>query len=375
MFPGAILSLLVRDRLTEVYRDRTGVEVNAPAAAVDLFINGAALVTRRLASRLHEEGVYVAAGNIIAARFNDVARREAFQDAWREGMLNAGSFNAPVREVECSFLTRPWELITANRIMLEHDAAFFPPNAVYAEPQSDVFYRASGSIFIGSGVRLGAGVVLDADAGPVIIDDDATILPHAVIIGPAYIGQRALIKAGAKVYEGSIIGPECKVGGEIEDTIFHSFANKQHDGFVGHSYFASWTNLGADTNTSDLKNNYSEVRAVLEGAEYRTGTRFLGTIMAEHSKCGINTMFNTGTVVGVGCNIFGADFPPKYIPNFSWGGSVGLMEHDLERFLSTAETVMARRNVPLKNSERDLYRAVFHMTEAQRTSHMQSFTL
>ena len=157
-----------------------------------------------------------------------------------------------------------------------------------------------------------------------------------------------------------------RIGGEVEATIFQGFANKQHDGFLGHSYLAPWTNLGADTNTSDLKNTYTPVRATLEGASFDTGCLFLGLIMADHAKCGINTMFNTGTVVGVGCNVFGGGYPPKFLPSFTWGGTGDLREYELARMCDTAATVMRRRHRDLTEAERALLHHVYELTAPQR---------
>jgi UDP-N-acetylglucosamine diphosphorylase/glucosamine-1-phosphate N-acetyltransferase len=334
-------------------------------------VNGCALLTKQIAARLHTDTrdcLYVSDRDVFAARISDEAEGRAFIDAASSGGLPEFMGRMDVVELPCVILKHPWDLVAHNTTMLMHDAAFYlesagPNSGAYPA----VYFLAPDNIFVGENVSLSPGVVLDAREGPIVIDDGAVVLPNAVILGPAYVGRNSKIKAGAKILEGSTIGPSCKIGGEVEDSIFHSFANKQHDGFVGHSYVASWTNLGADTNTSDLKNNYSEIRVTLEGKEFRTGRMLCGVIMAEHSKCGINTMFNTGTTVGVGCNLYGGDFPPKYIPSFSWGGSDGFVEHDFDRFLATAETVMARRGVRLVDAERALYRSVFETTEMQRT--------
>jgi UDP-N-acetylglucosamine diphosphorylase/glucosamine-1-phosphate N-acetyltransferase len=174
------------------------------------------------------------------------------------------------------------------------------------------------------------------------------------------------VKILAKIYGGTTIGPLSRVGGEVEESILHACVNKQHDGFLGHSYVCPWCNLGADTNNSDLKNNYANVRVSLEGREIDTGGLFAGLFMGDHSKAGINTMFNTGTVVGVGCNIFGADFPPKDIPSFTWGGAAGLVEHDFEKFCETASRAMARRQKQFTPAMRTLLEHVFHQTRAWR---------
>jgi UDP-N-acetylglucosamine diphosphorylase/glucosamine-1-phosphate N-acetyltransferase len=182
-----------------------------------------------------------------------------------------------------------------------------------------------------------------------------------------YIGKGSLVKVAAQVTHGTSVGPVCKVGGEVEATIFQGYSNKQHDGFMGHSYIGEWCNFGAGTITSDLKNNYGTVSMWANG-EYRdTGSLFLGLFMAAHSKVAINSVFNAGTVVGVGCNLFGVGFPPKYIPSYSWGGAQGLSEHRIADALTTAERVMARRNMVLSENERKMLEHVFHATATNRT--------
>ncbi len=263
-------------------------------------------------------------------------------------------------------IEHPWDVIRENAPMIEDDASLWeygvhPGATVHPSAVLD-----GTAIHIGEGARIGALAVLDATHGPVIVDSRAEVLPHAVLAGPVYVGPHCRIKYGAKIYEGVSLGPWCKAGGEIEGTVFHSFANKQHEGFVGHSYIAPWVNLGADTNTSDLKNTYSEIRMTCEGREQRTGMMFLGTIFADHVKTGINTMLNTGSCFGVGCNVFGGDFPPKDLPSFSWGSASGIESYDLDRFLATAEKVMARRSQILDEEERSLLVHVHHETEPLR---------
>ncbi|MBN1447627.1 MAG: hypothetical protein JXA28_06820 [Bacteroidetes bacterium] len=382
-FENEALALFTRMGLSEVMAERTSLPVNNPTEP-DVFINGSAILRSTLVHAIREsrgeDHLFTHHGILLAATVVSDQLREKLYSWLKTGLIreelvhsphshsSLEDFPAPLSEVEHGAFRFPWDLITWNRTLLEEDADFFMPGTVHpsANLATSVELIAADRIFIGADVRIGAGAVIDATDGPVIIESGVQILPQALIMGPAAVGRSSRVKAGAKLYGGTTIGPVCKVGGEVEDTLFHSYANKQHDGFVGHSYLGPWTNLGADTNTSDLKNNYSAIRVTLEGRSYDTGRMFLGTIMADHSKCGINTMFNTGTVVGVGCNIFGADFPPKFLPSFSWGGATGLEEYDFDRFASTASAVMARRDRPLTENERRLLRDVFVQTSAQR---------
>ncbi|MFQ5584711.1 MAG: hypothetical protein ACE5GL_09785, partial [Calditrichia bacterium] len=201
-------------------------------------------------------------------------------------------------------------------------------------------------------------VVIDAENGPVWIDEDAVIMANAVLEGPIYIGKKSRIKIGAKLYENTTIGPVCKIGGEVEGSIIQGYSNKQHDGFLGHAYLGSWVNLGADTNNSDLKNNYGMIRVLLNGKPVNSGKRFLGLMMGDHSKTAINTMFNTGTIVGVNCNIFGAGMPPKFVPSFSWGGAEGIADFILDKAMHIAKNVMARRNVEFTHRDEQLFKEV-----------------
>ncbi|MDZ7763050.1 MAG: hypothetical protein U5K00_01300 [Melioribacteraceae bacterium] len=187
--------------------------------------------------------------------------------------------------------------------------------------------------------------VLDASEGPIFIDDDAQIFPNSYIVGPVYIGKKSLVKANTQIYHDTTIGPVCKVGGEIENSIIHSYSNKQHEGFLGHAYLGSWINIGASSNNSDLKNDYGKIKVLLNGNEIDTGLQFVGLIMGDHSKCAINSAFNTGTIVGVSCNIYGAGFPDRYIPSFSWGGSEGFREYHLRKAVEVAKIVQVTSEI------------------------------
>jgi UDP-N-acetylglucosamine diphosphorylase/glucosamine-1-phosphate N-acetyltransferase len=208
--------------------------------------------------------------------------------------------------------------------------------------------------------------VIDASDGPVALGDGAVVMPNAVIIGPAWIGPKALIKVGAKIYGGSSIGRHSKAGGEIEGSVIMPFTNKAHEGFLGHSYLGSWVNLGADTNTSDLKNTYGPVKAWSDGTLLDTGLQFLGLMMGDHSKSGINVMFDTGTVAGVCCNLYGAGLPPKSIPSFSWGEPGRYATYRVDDCIGTMKRVMARRNVEPDEAYLGLVRSVFNSTAAER---------
>ena len=189
-----------------------------------------------------------------------------------------------------------------------------------------------------------------------------------LVRGPLAMCEHSVLKMGAKIYGATTLGPGCKVGGEINNVVFFANSNKAHDGYLGNAVIGEWCNLGADTNCSNLKNNYEEVRIWSEHANksVKTGLTFCGLLMGDHSKCAINTMFNTGTVVGVSCNIYGSGFPEKYVPSFCWGGSDGMATYKFERAMETANRMMARRGKALSPAETEMYRHIFEQSQHHR---------
>lgn len=258
----------------------------------------------------------------------------------------------------------PWDLVYLNRQEIVNDVARLKLKPC-TKKITGVSFVNPKKIYISKTAKIKPGVVLDAEEGPVVIDGGAVIMANSSIMGPAYIGKGSVVKAGARIYPGTSIGPMCKVGGEIEESIFQGYSNKQHDGFLGHSFICEWVNIGAGTSNSDLKNNYSNVKVWNDGEQVDTGKMFAGLFIGDHSKCGINTMFNTGTVVGVSCNLFGHGYMPKHIPSFSWGGPEKMTKFDIERAVKTARAVMKRRDVEMTEEYEKLFRKVFE--EASRS--------
>ena len=225
------------------------------------------------------------------------------------------------------------------------------------------FYNES-QIFIEEGADIKAAV-LDATNGEIYIGKDAKISPGAMIQGPFAICEHSLVNMGAKIRPNTTIGPFCKVGGEISNSVLFGNANKGHEGFMGNAVIGEWCNWGADTNNSNLKNDYSKVDlwSYATNKFENTGIQFAGLIMGDHSKCGINTMFNTGTVVGVNCNIFGADFQPRHIPSFSWSaGGEAFKTYHLRKANQVAKAVMERRGRVFNDVEEGILKAIFDLT-------------
>jgi len=225
------------------------------------------------------------------------------------------------------------------------------------------------NVFLEEGAKV-EFATLNANEGPIYIGKDAEIMEGALVRGPLAMCEHSALKLGAKVYGATTLGPYCKSGGELSNVVFFGFANKAHDGFLGNAVIGEWCNIGADTNNSNLKNNYSEVKLWNYKSKRfdKTGLQFCGTIMGDHSKCGINTMLNTGTVIGVSANVYGAGFPRNFIPSFSMGGNHGFQEYRLNAAYDVAQLVMQRRGLDFDEVERNIMDHVFKITAEYRRS-------
>jgi UDP-N-acetylglucosamine diphosphorylase/glucosamine-1-phosphate N-acetyltransferase len=256
-----------------------------------------------------------------------------------------------------------WDIFSINGLALEQDFNLLT-KGIKSAKVSKTNTLFGDQIFIEKGAKLEC-VILNSTTGPIYIGKNTEIMEGSVIRGPFALCEGATIKAGAKIYGPTTIGPYSKVGGEVTNSVIFGYSNKGHDGFLGNSVIGEWCNLGADTNTSNLKNNYSNV-TIYDYASVNTvstGLTFCGLMMGDHSKCSINTMFNTGTVVGVFANIFGGDFPPKFIPSFSWGGSAGFTVYELDKVFETAQRVYERRHKRLDEMDKAILKKIFSLTK------------
>jgi UDP-N-acetylglucosamine diphosphorylase/glucosamine-1-phosphate N-acetyltransferase len=226
---------------------------------------------------------------------------------------------------------------------------------------------APENIFIEEGAKL-EFTTLNASNGPIYIDKNTEIMEGSMVRGPLALCENATIKLGAKIYGATTIGPYCNIGGEVKNSVLFRHSNKGHEGYLGNSVLGEWCNLGAGTNNSNLKNNYAEVRLWDYETESfaKTGLQFCGLMMGDHSKCGINTMFNTGTVIGVSANIFGSGFPRNFIPSFSWGGNKGFTTYLTKKAFEVAEIVMKRRSIEFTKKDRAIFEHVFEETKKYR---------
>jgi UDP-N-acetylglucosamine diphosphorylase/glucosamine-1-phosphate N-acetyltransferase len=259
-------------------------------------------------------------------------------------------------------VTRPWHLFQLNDKAIKSDFELITKGRV-SQPLSNTNTLLGENIFIEEGAWVECAI-LNSTTGPIYIGKNAEIMEGAMIRGGLALCEGAGIKMGAKIYGASTFGPHCKIGGEVGNSVFQAFSNKGHEGYVGNSVVGEWCNFGADTNTSNLKNNYANVK-IWSYAENRfadTGSQFCGLIMGDHTKVGINTMFNTGTVVGVSCNIFGDGFPRNFIPSFSWGGAAGFTPYKYEAAAEVATRMMGRRQLAFDEIESNILKHLYDQT-------------
>ena len=258
-----------------------------------------------------------------------------------------------------NLIIRPWDIWTKNAAEMNIDFDVLTKDRFSApiDSSNTVF---GDRIFLEEGARVRASI-LNATSGPIYLAQNAEVMEGSIVRGGLALGAHSALKLGTKVYGATTLGPHCKVGGEINNSVLLGYSNKGHDGFLGNSAIGEWCNLGADTNNSNLKNNYDEVKAwsYVDGRFSKTGQQFCGLIMGDHSKSGINTMFNTGTVVGVSANVYGAGFPRNFIPSFTWGGPQGTTEYMIKKALDTANRMMQRRGLQVDDVERTILEKVY----------------
>ena len=250
-----------------------------------------------------------------------------------------------------------WHIYQFNDTVLKQDFKVYTANKTSQKlSDSNTLIGDESDLFIETGASI-EGATLNTTAGPIYVGHHAEIMEGSLVRGGLSLCEKATLKMGSKVYGACSIGPHCKVGGEINNVIFQSYSNKGHDGFLGNSIVGEWCNLGADTNTSNLKNNYANVKTYSyeSKSEIKTDIQFMGLCMGDYSKSGINTMFNTASVIGVSCNVFGSGFPAKHIPSFSWVNTLDIVTFDLGKAITSANNMMTRRNLELNQHDKDIF--------------------
>ncbi|MCC9061524.1 GlmU family protein [Flavobacterium piscisymbiosum] len=260
-----------------------------------------------------------------------------------------------------------WDIFSKNDAAIREDFIYLTEDRKSQSIPKSVNVIAPENVFIEEGAKL-EFVTLNASTGPIYIGKNAEIMEGTVIRGPFALCENAQVKLNAKVYGATTVGPGSRIGGEVKNSVLFANSNKGHDGFLGDSVLGEWCNIGADSNNSNLKNNYEEVKLWSYETEgfAKTGLQFCGLMMGDHSKCGINTMFNTGTVVGVSTNIFGSGFPRNFVPSFSWGGAAGFTTYVTKKAFETAKLVMGRRNIDFDETESAILEHIFEETKKWR---------
>ncbi|MCB4808801.1 GlmU family protein [Tamlana sp. 62-3] len=281
--------------------------------------------------------------------------------------INFNDYEAFEYNDELLKIENTWDIFSKNEDAIQDDFNFLTKNRKSQPIPSSNNVIDAQNIFIEEGASL-EFTTLNASTGPIYIGKNAEIMEGAVIRGPLALCDEAVIKLGAKIYGATTIGPGSKVGGEVKNAVLFANSNKGHEGYLGNSVLGEWCNLGADTNNSNLKNNYAEVRLWNYETEgfAKTGLQFCGLMMGDHSKCGINTMFNTGTVVGVSANIFGSGFPRNFVPSFSWGGNSGFTSYLTKKAADVAKRVMERKNVEFTKGDENIFEHIFEETKKYR---------
>lgn len=268
-------------------------------------------------------------------------------------------------EVEYDFIkiNNTWDIFVLNDKALREDFELLTQNRKSAPLSSTNRVVGEQNIFVEEGAVV-EFAILNAKEGPIYIGKDAEVMEGSIVRGPFAMCEHSVLKMASKIYGATTLGPYVKVGGEVSNVVIFGYSNKAHDGFIGNSVIGEWCNIGADTNASNLKNTYEEVRvwSIEKNTFVPTGQTFFGTIMGDHSKCGINTMFNTGTVIGVSSNIYGHGYQRNYIPSFAWGGTTGFKSYDMEKAIEVAEKMYQRRNVVMSQQDKEILRNVYTQT-------------
>ena len=262
-----------------------------------------------------------------------------------------------------------WDIFSLNDKAIQADFDLLTEGRTSQSIPSGVHAIQEENIFIEQGATISYSS-LNASKGPIYIGKDSEIMEGSLVRGPFALGENSILKMGTKVYGATTVGPFCKVGGEINNSVLFGYSSKGHEGFLGNSVLGEWCNIGADSNTSNLKNNYAEVKLwnYQEERFTNTGLQFCGLMMGDHSKCGINTMFNTGTVIGVSANVFGSGFPRNFVSSFSWGGAAGFTTYQIKKVFEVAKVVMERRGIELTETDKKILLHVFDETSKNRTS-------
>ncbi|MEE9372057.1 MAG: putative sugar nucleotidyl transferase [Saprospiraceae bacterium] len=299
---------------------------------------------------------------------NEIINLKEGESLWvhEEWLATHGALDTPTyqhqlnEQIECNLLRYPEDIFINVGNEIKKDIALIESKTVLQNISATNTVIGDHSVNIMHRAKMEC-CILNTEEGPIYIGEGAHIMEGSMLRGPISIGANTVVKMGTRIYNNTSIGPWCKVGGEIKNSVILGYSNKAHDGYMGNSVIGEWCNWGADTNNSNMKNNYTDVKLwEITNEQFRnTGHQFVGLIMGDYSKTGINTMFNTGSVIGVSCNIYGTGFPRKFIPSFSWGGAHGFKTYQIERAIQTAQASQKRRDINLPQSEIDILNYIF----------------
>lgn len=351
MLLGTKTSSLTQGYLSKKYPLTTGAEI--------ILINGSIIPNLELVEKIRGLAINESLVNgetILAQRIEANDLEIAFNPG--EDKFIKIPFDKPLMKINF-----PWDIFSKNAEAISNDFELFTEGKQSQKLEASNVKIGKGEIFIENGARV-RGTFFNTDNGPIYIGKDAEVMESSTIRGPFALCNHSTVKMGAKIYGPTTIGPHCKVGGELNNVVIFGYSNKAHDGFLGNSVIGEWCNLGADTNSSNLKNTYEEVKvwSYVKERFTNTGLQFCGLIMGDHSKCGINTMFNTGTVVGVSANIYGPGFQRNFIKSFSWGGTQGLISYNLDKALEVAGIVYGRRNMEFTQADAEIFRHIHEIS-------------
>ena len=368
-YPDAYITLFCRDYLSDILKERYAYSTNTNHQSIDtcLFINGRAIISNHIPINGQEE-VGIQDDTVVYARLKSKNINKLSSETFVKGDgIKFLKDYIPTTNTQAIVINYFWDIIKFNKSQLEKDfTLFLKEGNISGKPYEGVYFLNKDMLFIGNNCKIKPCCVLDAEKGPIYIGDNVTISPNTTIEGPAYVGNHSIIQPNSRLREGANIGEYCKIGGEVVNSIFHSYSNKQHDGFIGDSYIGSWVNLGADTVNSNLLNTYGNIKVELEGNNINTDLMFLGMAMGDHTKTAINTTIMTGSVFGFSCNIVTSDYPLKCLPSFTWYANNRREVYNLEKALQVTKIAMKRRNKEMTCAEEQLFRKVFQLTEKER---------
>lgn len=388
LYPSSETILLCRDYISDVLKDMTHFKVNDLEIKEKdqlLFLNGRILAQDDLPQKLsfsEKEKLWLCGDELLGFSISGSDFRKIKNEVFAlyegkniesiKNKINSADASRD-EDVKLKLVNFLWELVAENPSEIRKDFEILKHNldfkGMFKNSQVDTQAKIydSEKVFIGGENQIDAQVVLDARKGPIYIGEGVVIQSHTKIEGPSFIGQKSFV-AGGKIRGGCSIGYGCRIGGEIENSIFLGYSNKYHEGFLGHSYVGEWVNLGALTTNSDLKNNYKPVKVVLAKRSIDTKLLKVGCFLGDHVKTGIGTLLSTGINIGFGTNVYGGGMlENKFVPSFFWGGEKGFEEYKLDKFLSTAEVVMQRRDKKLSRNEKKLIQKIFELTRTERS--------